>query len=141
MGSAALALTPDTMAFTGIIVVLLIIAVSADDVVRKPRLFYVSTSSTTTTISTASICYVTSADPTAQCTGRRKRMIMVDGETQAMVQPSRSVDSSSPVEGSVGDSSPGSGREGRFLLYWITTTSVSTTTSYTTTYSISSVLR
>ena len=31
-------------------------------------------------------------------------------------------------------------RVGRFLLYWITTTSISTSTSYTTTYSISSVL-
>ena len=31
-------------------------------------------------------------------------------------------------------------REGRFLLYWITTTSVSTSTSFTTTYSVNSVL-
>ena len=31
-------------------------------------------------------------------------------------------------------------REGRFLLYWITTTSISTSTSFTTTYSISSVV-
>ena len=31
-------------------------------------------------------------------------------------------------------------REGRFLLYWITTTSISTSTSFTTTYSVSSAL-
>merc|ERR1712088_18018 len=30
------------------------------------------------------------------------------------------------------------GRDGRFLLYWITTTSISTSTSYTITYSVSS---
>ena len=30
-------------------------------------------------------------------------------------------------------------REGRFLLYWITTTSISTSTSYTTTFSVYSV--
>ena len=29
-------------------------------------------------------------------------------------------------------------REGRFLLYWITTTSISTSTSFTTTYFVSS---
>ena len=31
-------------------------------------------------------------------------------------------------------------REGRFLLYWITTTSISTSTSLTTTFSVSSAL-
>ena len=31
-------------------------------------------------------------------------------------------------------------REGRFLLYWITTTSISTSTSFTTTFSVSSAL-
>ena len=30
-------------------------------------------------------------------------------------------------------------REGRFLLYWITTTSISTSTSFTTTFTVSSV--
>merc|ERR1712032_14767 len=32
----------------------------------------------------------------------------------------------------------GTSREGRFLLYWITTTSISTSTSLTTTFSVSS---
>ena len=32
------------------------------------------------------------------------------------------------------------GREGRFLLYWITTTSRSTSTSFTTTFTVMSVL-
>jgi len=31
-------------------------------------------------------------------------------------------------------------RDGRFLLYWITTTSISTSTSYTTTFTVSSAL-
>ena len=30
-------------------------------------------------------------------------------------------------------------RDGRFLLYWITTTSISTSTSFTTTFTVSSV--
>ena len=108
----------------------------SEEVVRKPKLFFVSTSATTSTLQTLSICYVSSATPAA-CTGRKRRSISLepaeskslDGmESEGAVQPStinREVDG-------------GQDREGRFLLYWITTTSISTSTSFTTTYTISS---
>ena len=109
----------------------------SEEVVRKPKLFFVSTSATTSTLQTLSICYVSSATPAA-CTGRKRRSISLepaeskslDGmESEGAVQPStinREIDG-------------GQDREGRFLLYWITTTSISTSTSFTTTYTVSSV--
>ena len=115
---------------------------SGDEIVRKPRLFYVSTSSTTSTVSTASICFITtSKGPVGTCAGkRRRRMVQQAGSS---ITPSKFGDTalvSSPEDLAVdGRPKASSGREGRFLLYWITTTSTSTTTSYTTTYSISSV--
>ena len=61
-------------------------------------------------------------------------MITVDGETESVVEPSKSGQGKVEME-----TSPNVDREGRFLLYWITTTSISTSTSYTTTYSVSAV--
>ena len=116
----------------------------SEDVVRKPKLFFVSTSATTSTLQTLSLCYVSTATPVA-CSGRRRRGISsepvesesLDGmEPEGAVQPStmnrekREVDGE-PLQGQTD-------REGRFLLYWITTTSISTSTSFTTTYTISS---
>merc|ERR1712080_265733 len=130
--------------FSLLLVILISTIVVSEDVVRKPRLFYVSTSSTTTTISTASICVVTSTNTLPACTGRKRRMITRAGETEALLQPSRTQDSRTNAavneEEATEVETGSSGREGRFLLYWITTTSVSTSTSYTTTFSISSVL-
>merc|ERR1712203_1074070 len=68
------------------------------------------------------------------CSGRKKRAINMDGKLSPKdaapveLEPSqREQDASAPaIDGS---------REGRFLLYWITTTSISTSTSFTTTYS------
>merc|ERR1711910_217007 len=109
-------------------------AVLSEEVVRKPKLFFVSTSATTSTLQTLSLCYVSTATPVA-CSGRKRRSIsseLVESEMDGMepdVQPStmnREV-----------DGKPLQDREGRFLLYWITTTSIST--SFTTTYTISSV--
>ena len=98
---------------------------------RKPKLFFVSTSSTTTTLQTASLCYATSGAPTGTCTGRKRRSINIEGVPLADVKPSQlnqGVQSSQEAK---------LDREGRFLLYWITTTSISTSTSYTTTIKIS----
>ena len=62
-------------------------------------------------------------------------MITVDGETESEVQPSKSdVDTLQSHE-----EKDNIEREGRFLVYWITTTSTSYYTSYTTTYSVSQV--
>merc|ERR1712037_171892 len=106
------------------------------------RLFFVSTSATTSTLQTASICYVTS-DSLATCTGRKRRTISLDGmEPEGAVQPStfkREVEGESVKQDEV-SSKVNVNREGRFLLYWITTTSISTSTSFTITYTVSSAL-
>ena len=109
------------------------------EMTRKPKLFFVSTSATTSTLQTASICYVSSAT-IATCTGRKRRTISLDGvEPEGAVQPSmfkREVDSVQEET----NSKMNERREGRFLLYWITTTSISTSTSFTTTFTVSSAL-
>merc|ERR1711997_469000 len=111
---------------------------SAEEGARKPKLFFVSTSATTSTLQTASVCYVSSST-LATCSGRKRRTISLDGmEPAGAVQPStfkREVERESVASSKVGES-----REGRFLLYWITTTSISTSTSFTTTFSVSSAL-
>merc|ERR1712066_502566 len=126
-----------TMNTVSLLVLLFAVAASAEDeVARKPKLFFVSTSATTTTLQTLSICYVSSSSVTT-CTGRKRRAITMDGglslkdAASVELEPSqREQDASAPaIDGS---------REGRFLLYWITTTSIST--SFTTTYSVSSAL-
>ena len=107
---------------------------------RKPKLFFVSTSATTSTLQTASICYVSSMtlDP---CLGRKRRSVSVDGmEPEGAVKPStfkREVEGES-VQQDEASSKVNEKREGRFLLYWITTTSIST--SFTITYTITSAL-
>merc|ERR1739846_287327 len=117
-------------------------AVLCEEVARKPKLFFVSTSATTSTMQTASICYVTSATVTT-CTGRKRRTISLDGmEPEGAVQPStfkREVEGESVKQDEVSSKVNGN-REGRFLLYWITTTSISTSTSFTITYSVSSAV-
>merc|ERR1711973_101005 len=97
-------------------------------------LFFVSTSATTSTLQTAPICYMSSATASATCTGRKRRAITSFSEMETEVQPKQDEVDSSLQEAESGD------REGRFLLYWITTTSISPSTSYTITYSVSSVL-
>merc|ERR1712156_93104 len=116
-----------------LLVVLSALAASAagDEVARKPKLFVVSTSSTTTTLQTASLCYATSGTTIGTCTGRKRRSINIEGVSLADVKPSQL---NREVQSSQEDQLD---REGRFLLYWITTTSVSTSTSFTTTVSIS----
>merc|ERR1712172_248865 len=117
-------------------------AVLCEEVARKPKLFFVSTSATTSTLQTASICYVTSATITT-CAGRKRRTISLDGmEPEGAVQPStfkREVEGESVKQDEVSSKVNGN-REGRFLLYWITTTSISTSTSFTFTYSVSSAV-
>ena len=115
----------------------------SEEVVRKPKLFFVSTSATTSTLQTASVCYVLSAATVVTCTGRKRRTISLDGmQPEGAVQPStfkREVEGES-VQQDEASSKVNEKREGRFLLYWITTTSISTSTSFTITYTISSAL-
>merc|ERR1712012_1490840 len=83
--------------------------------------------------SVGSVCYVTSGTPTT-CTGRKRRSIKIDGAQLADVKPSQL---NQEVQSSQKEAEKH--REGRFLLYWITTTSISTSTSYTTTISVSAI--
>merc|ERR1712179_291059 len=126
--------SPVRMKSVCLLAAIVCVVMASEEVVRKPRLFYVSTTSTTTVISTASICYVSTAATAAIACGRRKRMVDVDGETESVVEPSKSGQGKVEIE-----TSPNVDREGRFLVYWITTTSISTSTAYTTTYSVISV--
>jgi len=107
--------------------------VLSEEVVRKPKLFFVSTSATTSTLQTASICYMSTNAAPGTCGGRKRRAITAFSEMETEVQPKQDEVDSSLQEAESG------GRDGRFLLYWITTTSISTSTSYTITYSVSSV--
>merc|ERR1712073_167587 len=97
---------------------------------RNARLFMVSSSSTTSTVSG------TTAITTA-C-GKRKRSLEAVEHMEDIVSSSV-VESLDDVEGDTevmsGESEP-SQRDPRFLLYWMTTTSTSTLTSFTATTSI-----
>merc|ERR1719178_352766 len=120
-------------------------AVLSEDVARQPKLFFV-----TSTLQTLSICYVSTAAPSA-CSGRKRRSISLEPveskrrsisldemEPEGAVQPS-TINREVNGEPLQDEASSIANREGRFLLYWITTTSISTSTSFTTTYTISSV--
>ena len=113
---------------------LAIAAVAGDDLLRKPKLFYVSTSATTSTLSTYSVCYQSTGGAPVACAGKRKRRTI---DSDGMTISGSSVESSATK--SLSDEGVEGGRDGRFLLYWITTTSISTSTSFTTTLTISSV--
>ena len=109
------------------------IAVSAVDIAKKPKLFFVSTSATTSTLSTNSVCYISSNAAVVSCAGRKRRSLNFDQAEMSSLSQTTSASKSSPSGNVAGE------RDGRFLLYWITTTSISTSTSYTTTLTISSV--
>merc|ERR1712117_29058 len=96
---------------------------------RKPKLFFVSSSSTTSTVNTVTFCYTTSGTITAAC--KRKKRSILDGfdDNIENIQPSDALDSSMDVV----EEPQESNRQGKFLLYWLTTTSTSTTTSFTAT--------
>merc|ERR1712083_1220919 len=123
-----------TMNTVSLLVVLFAVAASAEDeVARKPKLFFVSTSATTTTLQTLSICYVSSSSITT-CTGRRRRAINMDGGMSLKKAASVELEPSQREQAASAPAIDGS-REGRFLLYRITTS-----TSFTTTFSVSSAL-
>merc|ERR1719510_2025376 len=114
-----------------LLVTLISAGVSADDVPeinkRNPKLFFVS--STTSTVSTTTICYLSST-AAAACGRRKRRALMVDSVTgqetaidfSGVTRPEQ--EESSPKVESTKDEQA---REGKFLMYWMTTTSTSTT--------------
>merc|ERR1712158_271942 len=96
------------------------------DKVRNPKLFFVS--STTSTLSTTTICYVSSS--TAQACGRKRRAILIDSESKRdaefdlgeVTKHNGDVESSKDELSEV-EAAQTNEREGKFLLYWMTTTS------------------
>ena len=58
---------------------------------RQPKLFYVSSSATTSSVSTTTICFVTGTAAAVTCGKRRKRNILVNGNTEdtAQIDPQR----------------------------------------------------
>eukprot|EP00091_Calanus_sinicus_P007315 TRINITY_DN18314_c0_g1_i1.p1 TRINITY_DN18314_c0_g1~~TRINITY_DN18314_c0_g1_i1.p1 ORF type:complete len:178 (-),score=44.25 TRINITY_DN18314_c0_g1_i1:127-636(-) len=117
---------------------------------RHPRLFLVSSSSTTSTLSPTTLCYATANTGfTTTACGRKKRAIYTDPVTGKMggldlddvIQPQEPLSSE---ENSKDADLIESGRkeyerEGKFLLYWMTTTTTSTSTTYTATTTLSAL--
>merc|ERR1712080_430417 len=112
---------------------------------RNPKLFFVS--STTTTISTTTLCFI-STTTSAACK-RKRRALLLSGRTEensdvtfdgitktSGVESSRGSEEVEVSEG-MKDARDEYDREGKFLLYWKTTTS--TSTSYTATTTVSSL--
>merc|ERR1712154_637047 len=96
---------------------------------RSARLFFVSSSSTTTTVNTLTYCYSTAGTISAAC--RRKKRAILNGqedEKYGSIDPS-----STSLASGMEDPEEANHRQGKFLLYWLTTTSTSTTTSFTAT--------
>merc|ERR1712173_160131 len=99
---------------------------------RSARLFFVSSSSTTATVNTFTYCYSTTGAITVACS-RKKRSIIDNlyDEKPGSIDPS-----STRIESGLEEPEEANHRQGKFLLYWLTTTSTSTTTSFTATRTI-----
>merc|ERR1712142_355591 len=99
---------------------------------RNPKLFFVSTSQSTSTLSTLTFCYSTVGALTV-CPGKRRRSILDEtfngDENIQKIAPSMPAIDSSIDEHKSHDLD----RKGKYLLYWITTTSTSTSTLFTAT--------
>merc|ERR1711920_539431 len=91
---------------------------------RDPKLFFVSSSSTTT------LCSSTINSAATTCPGRKKKraiMEAIDHDTPV------EADKVSSLESGMEEVESANQRQGKFLLYWLTTTSTSTTTTFTAT--------
>merc|ERR1711997_432921 len=105
---------------------------------RAGRIFYVTTTTSVSTVNTVSFCHFLSATDTAlvTCAARKRRMLRLND--QPSDAPSEEIRPSvSDIESSQEDVEE---RQGRFVNYWITTTFTSTTTSFTSTGTIGSIL-
>merc|ERR1712045_713948 len=87
-------------------------------------------------VSTSTVCFLSTSSGLVACGKRKKRSMVVDGFSgdAGEIRPQSSFDSESdsdPKVESGAEDPTTSDRDGRFLLYWLTTTSTSTTTIYT----------
>merc|ERR1711890_32652 len=85
-----LEISPGKMKSVCLLAVIVCVALASEEVRKSPRLSNVSTSASTTVVSTAALCYISSDTAPLECPGRKKRRVVVDGETGLMVQPSQS---------------------------------------------------
>lgn len=105
---------------------------------RHPKLFLVSSSATTSTLSTTTLCYSTAS--TVSACGKKKRAIYTDPVTgkvegldlEDVIKPQESLSSDEDAK-LIESGRQEYEREGKFLLYWMTTTTTSTFTTYTAT--------
>merc|ERR1719483_7350 len=137
------------MIYTSLLLLLLQTVVSEGVISREPRLFLVSSTTSTTILSTSTVCYVQSVTAQAMLTCKKKKRSLnlnispiyslpSDGSIQP--RPSLRDEDLSP-SGEVPDIEAGvQGREGKFLQYWITTTLTSSTTAFTATSSLASLI-
>merc|ERR1739846_258601 len=98
---------------------------------RKPKLFYVTTKSSTSTITTFSLCVQSTNAALTTCGKRRKKRA---GLSDPLVESEGMIDIS-PSEVQSGLENENVGRNGKFLVYWLTTTS----TSYSSTSTLASL--
>merc|ERR1711902_95546 len=100
---------------------------------RGPKLFFVSSKSTTSTVSTTTLCYSSIANAAVVACGRKKRAIL-DEDLGFSDQTNIDADSvHEDIVSGIDEATSSESRQGKFLLYWLTTTSTSTLTSYTAT--------
>merc|ERR1712079_286938 len=110
---------------------------------RQPKLFWVSSSATTSSVSTSTICFVSATTGFTTCKKRKRRNILADAITDEDVEinpqsTSGKDDSDADIKSGAEDPAA-SRRDGRFLLYWLTTTTTSTTTIFTATGTIATL--
>merc|ERR1719400_2041134 len=100
---------------------------------RQPKLFYVTTKSSTSTVTTFSLC-VQSAATLTTCKKRRRRQLPDEAIEQSQDMPKIA-----PSDVQSGLENEHEERAGKFLVYWLTTTSTSVSTLYTATSTIGSI--
>merc|ERR1712115_469589 len=96
---------------------------------REPKLFYVSSSSTTSSVSTHTVCFSSTSTGVTTCSGRKRRNILTSPyiDESSLIIPHR-ISNDEREESEIDQLSGGvngdirSERDGRFLLYWLTTT-------------------
>merc|ERR550519_573989 len=105
---------------------------------RNPRLFLVTTSSVSTTVNSGTVCYSTATSGfTGTCNRRRRAIVndILEDNTDVQIDIAASKSEIESVDGAVKSGVADEGeREARFisgLLYWITTTTTSTSIAYT----------
>merc|ERR1719323_1798188 len=108
---------------------------------KKPRLFYVYTLKSTSTVNTATTCYVSTTSAATACTKRKKRAYVDTTDVDFEIAPSEiaNIDDNIDELESTLESEEKNFRQEKVLLYWLTTTSLSTKFSYTQTFSVASI--